>query len=81
MARTSTDIQADIDALIAARSALIANHRVTEIWRDGRRLTYERMSFKDIQTALDGLYRELKAAQAEEDGRPRRRAIGIVYGN
>lgn len=81
MARTSAQVQADITAVQAARAQIIAGNRVNDVWRDGRRLSFEKMTLRDCRELLAELDRELEAAIASEDGRPRRRPIRTVYGN
>ncbi len=81
MARTVAQVQADIDAVHAARGQIIAGQRVKEVWREGRRLTFESMSLADCQRLLDALSAEMDEAIAGESGRSRRRAIGIGWAN
>lgn len=81
MARPIADIEADIADARAARAALVKGERVTEVWRDGRRLTFAGITMPQVNDLLDTLNRELGAAQAEAEGRPRRRAIGLSWKN
>lgn len=64
MARTVEAVQADIDALYAARAKLIAGERVNEVWRDGRRLTFGTVTVESLQQALGQLEQELSNANA-----------------
>lgn len=79
--RTSSEIQADIDAVYAARRSIAAGERVKEVWRDGRRLTFQEMTLTQANDLLGMLERELDAAQSTIDGRPQRRAIGLGWKN
>jgi hypothetical protein len=79
--RTTDEILADITAFRAARAALVAGERVTEVWRDGRRVIYAGVSLKDIDAALTDLAREYESAGAVEADRPRRRPIGLAWRN
>lgn len=81
MARTASEVQSDIDALVAARTKLVAGERIDEVWRDGRRLTFGKVTLEQLRAQLAELERELAGAQAVESGRPRRRPINLVYGN
>lgn len=75
------DIRADIDAVRAQRLALVNGERVKEVWRDGRRLTFSEITLDGIAKVLTALNQELAEALADDDGTPRRRAIGIRYSN
>jgi hypothetical protein len=81
MARTVAQVQADLDALYAARLKLVAGERVEEVRRDGRSLTFGKVTLDQIQALVAVLERELEQAQAVENGQARRRPIGVVYGN
>lgn len=81
MARSVEDIEEDIAAVRSARRTLIAGERIKDVWRDGRRLVFSEISLSALNDMLDDLKRELSEAQAESDGRPRRRAIGIAWRN
>lgn len=75
------DIRADIEAVRAQRLALVNGERVKEVWRDGRRLTFSEITLDGIAKVLTALNQELAEALADDDGTPRRRAIGIRYSN
>lgn len=79
--RTSAEIAADIADYRAARTALIKGERVTEVWREGRRVVYAGVSLKDIDAALADLAREYESAVAVEGGGRRRRPIGLAWRN
>jgi hypothetical protein len=81
MTRTTAQVQADLDAAYSARSSIIAGERVTEVSRDGRRLTFERMTLEQANELIDTLERELASAEAISSGRPRRRPISVMYPN
>lgn len=81
MARTVAQVQADLDALYAARLKLVAGERVEEVRRDGRQLMFGKVTLDQLQSLIAVLERELEQAQAVEDGRARRRPIGVVYSN
>jgi hypothetical protein len=65
----------------AARQALMAGERVTEVWRDGRRVVYAGITLDQLGRAILTLERELEAAKADEAGRSRRRAIRLGWRN
>lgn len=79
--RTSTEIAAELTTFRAARAALINGERVTEVWRDGRRVTYSESSLDEINDAIRELEREYSAAVAVEAGKPRRRPISLMWPN
>ncbi|PZU59820.1 MAG: phage tail protein [Sphingobium sp.] len=78
---TPTEIQADIDAVTAARRALATGERVDEVWRDGRRLTTGKVTLESLTDLLKVLRQELAEAQADEAGTPRRSSIRFRYGD
>lgn len=79
--RSSTDIAADLVAYRAARTALVAGERVTDVWRDGRRMSLAGMSLDEIERAITGLEREYNQAVTVEGGGCRRRAITLGWRN
>ncbi len=79
--RTASDISADLVDFRAARSALIRGERVTEVWRDGRRMTMANVTLADIDRSIADLQREYECAVAGEAGSPRRRPIRLRYSN
>lgn len=66
--RSSTVIQADLDAAYEARTALVSGGRVTEVQRglDRRLIRYASMSLKDLNDVIVRLERELEQALAVE---------------
>lgn len=78
---TAEEIRADIATVRAERLSLIRGERVKEVWRDGRRLTFSEITLDGIAKVLSALNQELADVIADEDGAPRRRAIGIRYSN
>lgn len=82
MARTVTEIEADIAAARAARTKLANGERVKDVWKDGRRVTFSEMSMDDFDTMLDSLKDELADATAAAGTTTRRRrAIAVRYPN
>jgi len=81
--RPRTEVEADLAAARAARSALFSGPVVTETTRDGRSMKFAHLTIRDLNTAISDLTAEL-AALPEFDGgeRPRlRRAIGLSWKN
>lgn len=78
---TASEISADIAAVRTARTKLATGERVTEVWRDGRRLTFGTVTLESLDTLLNRLTNELAAATAEEAGSPRRRPISLRWKN
>lgn len=79
--RTTTEIAADLSAYRAARTALVNNERVTDVWRDGRRMKMQGLSLAEIESAIETLEREYAQAQSVEAGSSRRRPIRMRYAN
>ncbi|MXP24822.1 hypothetical protein GRI39_02015 [Altererythrobacter indicus] len=79
MQRTTTEIAADLADYRAARSALVRGDRVEDISEDGSRVSFSKMSIKDIEASIESLRREYAQAEALEAGRPVRSAIGIYW--
>jgi hypothetical protein len=77
--RTATDIEADLAAFYAARTALANGERVTEVWREGRRMTYAGMKITDLNALIIQTEAELARAQQIEAGKARRSAIGTYF--
>lgn len=77
--QTAAEIAADLTALYAARSSLAKGERVDEVWRDGRRLTFGKVSLKDMNDLIAQREEDLSKAQATEAGTPSRRAIGTYF--
>lgn len=79
--RTTTEIAADLAAYRAARTALVTGERVEDIWKNGRRMRFSTMTLGEINAAINDLMREHEQAVAVEAGSPRRRPIGLAWGN
>lgn len=79
--RTSAEISAELTQFRAARTALVTGERVEDVWRDGRRMRLATLSLSEINQAIADLVREYDMALAAEDGRPRRRPIGLAWKN
>lgn len=81
-APTETEImRADLASLRTARLALAKGERVEEVWRDGRRLTFGKVTLEGITTLIRVLESDLEAQQSTEEGRPRRRPINLTWMN
>lgn len=77
--QTAAEIAADLTALYAARTSLAKGERVDEVWRDGRRLTFGKVTLKDLNNLISQRESDLAKAQAVEAGAPSRRAIGTYF--
>lgn len=78
---TSTEIQADIDAVRAARLALAKGERVDEVWRDGRRLVTGKVTLDGLTTLISTLECDLADVLTDESGTRRRRPISLAWKN
>ena len=76
---TVTQLQEWMAQAESARHDLAMGAAVVEFWRDGRRVSYNQRTLPQLQTYIDQLVRDLDKAQAELDGRPRRRAISTAF--
>lgn len=65
----------------AALHQLATGTQIVDLWHDGRRRRYAQQDVVSLQSYVDWLNRQLEAAIATENGRPRRRAIGIAWRN
>lgn len=65
--------QADVDALKAAIQARREGRQVTKIASGGRSVEYAALTLAELEDAL-------ARAQSELAGRPRRRALRILFG-
>lgn len=77
--QTAAEIAADLTALYMARTSLAKGERVDEVWRDGRRLTFGKVTMKDLNDLIAQREGDLAKAQASEAGAPARRAIGTYF--
>lgn len=77
--RTTTEILADLTAYRAARTALVTNERVEDVWRDGRRMRLATLSLSEINQAIADLQVEYQQAASVEAGGARRSAIGTYF--
>lgn len=66
-----------------ARHELAMGQAVVEIWRDGRRLTFNKANSSDLNDYVAFLKAEIVRLEDEKNGTQRRsrRAIGIRYSN
>jgi hypothetical protein len=64
--QTAAEIQADIDAIRAARTTLAKGERVEEVWREGRRLIYGKVTIETLTQLLLVLQSDYELAAAGE---------------
>ena len=66
----------------AARHSVMTTGAVTEIWRDGRRLTYSRESSRDLDSYISWLQAEILKLTDAANGTTvsRRRSISVIFG-
>ena len=81
MAESAADIAADLVVLRQARTKLASGQRIEDVWRSGRRLTYGKVTLDDLNKLITARENDLAAAEATENGRPRRRAIRLGWPN
>lgn len=65
--------------LIAARTRLLSGQAVTHVQRGENRITYAAARLSDLDGAIAGIDARIAAGQLELSGRPRRRAIGVIF--
>lgn len=77
---TREELEADRNALRAARVSLLTGQAVKEFWRDGRRVVYQAMSATEIENAIAGIDAELAdMAAAAGATRPRFHALRVRF--
>jgi hypothetical protein len=77
---TAAEIEATLEQLKAQRITLATTGSVKEVWRDGRRIVYDKISMKDLNALIAEYESLLAAAQAEEGtGRKRFRALSVRF--
>lgn len=72
-------LRADIAQLETAQTNLATGKRIDEVWRDGRRLIYGKVTAAALDALIKEKRRQLAEAEAVAAGRPRRRAIPIGW--
>lgn len=77
--QTAADITAELTELYAARAKLAKGERVDEVWRDGRRLTFGKVTLDSLNALIQQREADLSRAEASEAGTPSRRAIGTYF--
>lgn len=77
--QSAAEISAELTALYAARTALATGQRVTVVWRDGRRMSFDKARLSELSALIQQREADLEQAKAAEAGRPRRRAIGTYF--
>lgn len=63
----------------ASRHSLALGEQVVEVWKDGRRVTYNQSKIADLDAYIKTLQRDIQEATAVEAGKPRRSAIGFHF--
>lgn len=79
MAQTAAEISAELTILYAARVSLAKGERVDEMMRDGRKMSFGKMSMKDLNELIQQRESDLAQAEAVEAGGTRRQAIGTYF--
>lgn len=79
MAQTIEEVQADRDAVYAARLSFLTTGAVKEVSRAGRRLVKASASLAEFDRALAALDAEIARLGCEADGTRRRRAFTLGY--
>lgn len=72
-------LRADIAALETALNDLALGKRIEEVWRDGRRLIYGKVTVTALDALIERKRRQLAEAENVAAGRPRRRAIPLGW--
>jgi hypothetical protein len=80
--QTVDELTAELAALRTARTELLTNGGVKEVWRDGRKVVYNTASVKDLNDAIKDTEARLAAAEAAAAAscsRPRFRALKVGF--
>lgn len=75
-----TQLQADRDAVYAAKIQFLQKGSVKQVTRAGRTLVFANASLADYDGALARLDAEIDGLSATCEGRRRRRAISLSFG-
>ena len=65
----------------SAYHTLMTGAKVVDIWRDGRRITYDRTNASDLLSYIQYLEGEIVKVDEVAAGRPRRRPINLAWHN
>lgn len=76
-----SELIAMLAAARAQRHLVATGEAVVEVMRNGRKVTRKVASMAEMQAYILTLEREIAQAQSDADGRPRRRAIGLMWRN
>lgn len=78
---TATQIETWISEAEAARHKLMSGEDVVDVWKDGRRMRFQKASLSELTEYLAVLRSELVQAQIDEGltVTRRRRAIGLAW--
>lgn len=63
-----------------ARHSLALGEQVVEVWKDGRRVTYNKGTLADLDAYIKRLERDIEQATNVAAGRRKRSAIGFHFG-
>ena len=74
-------VKAELASLYVMRAKIVAGEAITQLWRDGRRVSKAMPTLKELNDHIRTLENELAAANAAAAGTPRRRAIGLAWSN
>lgn len=79
MAQTIEQLQADRDAVAAAKLQFLTGGQVKQVTRAGRTLVFNTTSIGDFDRALAQLDADIAALDAACTGRRRRRALSLGF--
>jgi hypothetical protein len=74
-----TQLQADRDAVYAAKIQFLQGNQVKQVERGGRKLVFANAGAADFDAAIAKLDAEIAAAQADAAGTRRRRAFTLGF--
>jgi hypothetical protein len=73
--QTLAELEAELTALRAARIEILQGTQVKEVWRDGRRVTYNTASLDALNAAILDTEARIAAVQSPNASRGRFRAL------
>lgn len=78
-ALTLEELEDELAALRVARTELLTNGGFKEVWRDGRKIVYDRASIADLNAAIKDVESQIAMLEAAEaagtTAKPRYRAL------
>jgi len=77
---TREELEAERATLRSARASLLSGQMVKEVWRDGRRLTYQGITVDQLNEAIADVDAQIaELGSADRSSRPRFSALSVRF--